>query len=273
MRNKIILSLFLLISISSFKAMAYGESYPNVLCNDCGSIEMRNRAVLNGEGDVHVLDLKRNIVRKYRVMSEREFGGSLVYAEQIAADPSIIADVQQISEVYKYVEQTETKTVDFIAHGSAYDLSGSSKNQNDFKDFFAANWTMYDKFALAVVNLINLVPQAPNISLRFEVYFEDGSHADLLVVGGNTLTGRVDTVLVDAKDANNNTIPLTQSSYNGEYEVRAGDMENFSRAASRNNVTTVYLPGYNPAPNTISVIVCRTTNGETTCTQTRVMVL
>ena len=65
MHSKILIFFICFLSILSFKTQAYGQGHQNVLCNDCGSVDMRKRAILNGQGDVHVVDLKRNKVHKY----------------------------------------------------------------------------------------------------------------------------------------------------------------------------------------------------------------
>ena len=251
----------------------------NLVCVDCNSIEMRNKAISNGNGPVHVFDYTTGVVKRYEVIIENEFGFQMATAAPLVASASIVNTVDTISRAYIEILLFNNDTVDIPSYiaSSAYDLSGHVQVQNNVIDFINQNMSLRQKAVAFTGNLLELVPNAPDLKIQMKFKFDDDSEIDVELDSDTVNYNPGDPSFLfkveSAKDSDNNPIPLNGSDFDGRSDFPEGDNNSnvggFERAASNNSVVINIPPGgvSSGGSGWIVTITCSKTNGVTTCTK------
>jgi hypothetical protein len=192
-------------------------------CNSCTSAQMKDLALLKGNGSHHIVDLNNNVIKQYFVNIEKEGFISIKTALEIQPNQAIKSVFDNTMSAKRGVMDAifELPTVPADIAGSAWELSGNSQNQNNVGDWFVSQQSWNEAIGNYTGMVLSLVGQVVGINLVVDMSFSDGSEATYKIDGIN-LDGSLSISLIDATDAENNSVPLTLANFPGTYSFTSG---------------------------------------------------
>lgn len=256
----------------------------NLLCDQCTSAEMRQKAISNGGGEVHVIDPVNGIIKKYYVSFEPGFNGNeIILAAPMVPDPY---KVMLVEEAYEALTQAKIMnhpiTVPSHIATSAWGLTGSTVTLNATISFLNRSTTFGQRMAMFVNNTLSLVPVLPEMPITVRLQFDDLSYVDLRQ-GEYIDNGDYEYEAIRAREwgSHANDIPLEEEGLVGDSDGENGPKFEFIDADDNPNLATftstgshdrVFIripPGIASATygsGWIATVTCTTAGGITKCT-------
>lgn len=271
------MGMFVLLSLSATFSSYSSASGDIVSCIGCSSNEMKQRAIQNGNGPVHVVDTINGIAKKYVVTIESEFGFAMKFAAPVTPDPYILNTTRLAADALtaaKHFAQTSPLIVPAYVAQSAYNLSNDSRVQRNVIDYINNNSAAVDKFLSHMQYTFVLLPLTPNIDLKLDVRFTDGSKVRLSTVGTSVNEHGVldmEYEVESATDSDNNTIPLTKDQINNVNSTfpnpsASQNLSGLASAAGNHNVTITIPAGIHVSNGeSVKAISCSNVNGDIRC--------
>ncbi|WP_444917638.1 hypothetical protein [Microbulbifer sp. JMSA003] len=199
-------------------------------CNDCTSFSRlaEQKASQNVDNRFYIIDVENGIVKAYIGVTQIvdfEIVGAV--ALQITVDAEFQTKFDNLvdarREVIAYINNTsgEVDVPSYIA-GSAWDLSGSTRVQNNIGDLIYENLELRSKISAFVWASVDVSPALDLGEFYITVRFDDGS-SSLYKLTGQELQGDGSWKLTfeyekgSGRDVNNNTVADSKSQFAGEF--------------------------------------------------------
>lgn len=197
--------------------------------------------------DVFIVNFNNNLMKKYKVIhiASREPGvpDTTDVLEQ-SLESSEINAFGNASAARNAITSSDSDIPENIAP-SAYSLAGASYMQNNVSDYFNSNASVSTKSGTYLTSLGQISGKITNVPITIELSFSDKSTGIFQITPtvGVPLTMKV----IQLKDADNNTIPLSPAGYqNGSFNFsKQGEagIGRFINAAARFGVSITSGPG------------------------------
>jgi len=193
------------------------------VCNDCTLSAMKNTAIGNGSGDVHVVDFENDVLKRYVVIIEREGDFSINVTREVTPDNTVKSEFAAVKSAKRSVYDSifAIPQVSSSVAGSAWELPGNSQKQNNVGNWILNNQSLNQAIGHYASAIAAMVGKIIGVNFVIEVTFSDGSFANYRITGIDN-RGNLTLALENATDADNNSIPLTLSGFTGTYSFSSG---------------------------------------------------
>ncbi|WP_445766182.1 hypothetical protein [Rheinheimera sp.] len=257
--------------ISFFALISHVEAAVRLQCDDCSLSQMKYLAQKNGDGEYYIANTSNNILKKYVVIQEQNSETNFNIVREVAVETSVKQEFDSIVTARSQVlaAQRSIPAVPENIIPSAYDLSGSTSNQNSVGEWYVSNQGFSEKAANYIAFGFTFFRGMFDIKLVITVTFSDQSKADFVITGTDAY-GRFVLALLSAVDSEGNNIPLSANEFTGTYQYSSGGagVEGFQRAATRNNIFLSDIGFSGTGGNKGIAITCsKTADGQTKCTK------
>jgi len=219
----------LLISLSVLAFSFSSTASVLTQCNACSSdSSYKNVAsyIASGESstttDVFIVNFQTDIMKKYRVVNLK------------SREPGVPDSVQMVEKTLTSIESSSFFTAADIRReltsaphdipasvaNSAYQLAGASYMLNNVSDYFIASASIATKSTAFLSSLAVISGKVTNVPITVELNFPNGSSGIFQITP--TIGASLGLKVLQLKDADNNTIPLTAAGYkSGTYQFRS----------------------------------------------------
>jgi len=205
---------------------------PAPYCNNCTSVQMESTARSLGNGEHVIVDLHRQVAKKYLVIID-DLGGieiNTVIPQELS--PNEVAIFAQAISAKENLERTirdfSSTPVDGV--DSAWDLSGNSRNQNLIAEAIRAESGLFTHLYAYLTSMAEVTGLIPNSVWTLTYNFPNNNGFARYEITG-IINGEIQLRIVLAIDGDFNTVPLTKSLFEGEYTfTTATDFRGFSNA-------------------------------------------
>lgn len=258
-----------LILISFLSLTSHAEAAVRLQCDDCSLSQMKYLAQYNGDGEYYIANTTDNILKKYIVIQEQNSETNFNFVREINVEASVKQEFDSIV-IAKNQLVAAQRSIPLVPESiipSAYDLSGSTSNQNAVGEWYVSNQGFREKAANYISFLTTFFRGMFDINLVISVTFSDQTKADFVITGTDAY-GRFVLALLSAVDNEGNNIPLSANEFTGTYQFsNGGGVEGFQRAATRNNVILFDIGSGGRGNNGIAITCSKTSDGQTKCTK------
>lgn len=251
----------------------YSNADVRLQCDECSSSQMKYMAQNNGDGQYYVANTSAGIIKKFIVIQEQNSETNFNFVRELPVEASIKSEFEELLNIKQQLitAQAAMPLIPENIIPSAYDLSGSSINQNAVGEWYVSNQGFSEKAANYIAFGFTFFRGMFDIKLVVTVTFSDQSKADFVITGMDAY-GRLVLVLLSAVDSEGNSIPLSANEFTGTYQypTSGSGVDGFQRAAAKNNIflSDIGFSGGGGSKG-IAITCSRTADGQTKCVKQR----
>jgi hypothetical protein len=206
----------------------------NELCSNCSISQMESKARSLGSGEHLIIDVDREVIKKYFVIVDQIGDIPLVYIEETPVPQKDKDTFNKAMDAKNNFEQAirnyQAEPIDDIV--TAWDLSGNTRNQNLVAGKVKSDVSLFDYLAAYSQHLLEMAAKMPNMSYTIYHDFAGGGYAKYEVTG--FVNGEMQLRLIGAVDGDLNNVPLTITQFEGKFTLTAGgpNLQGVSNATS-----------------------------------------
>lgn len=178
------------LGVMLFCAIAQAQTVRMYICDACSDSQYKSKAESNPpmfeQSIAYVLDTEREIVTKWSVWAEEEYGITIRHATPVTVDSTMSQNFD------KYISVLEDVRAPIIVwpgewpsgpYESAYDLVGNPNGLNDLYDWFKSqyNWVGWGLTYFTGISL-ELTTKVVNLWTSITFNFDDGSYIVLKAI-------------------------------------------------------------------------------------------
>jgi hypothetical protein len=232
----------LLISLIAFAFSFSSSASILTQCNTCSSESSYKNvasylasAQSSAITDVFIVNFQTDTMKKYRVVSlkSREPGvPDIVQIVERIPTNSESSSFVNAADIRREITASPNEVPSSIAN-SAYQLAGASYILNNVSDYFIVSAGIATKATSYLSSLAVISGKVTNVPITVELNFADGSSGIFQLTP--TIGASIGLKILQLKDADGNTIPLTAAGYkSGSYKFSdQAAFDQFTAAALR----------------------------------------
>lgn len=265
--NKVIFLLFFFVTSASFNVKS--EQFAE--CFGCSNYQSTAEYTFQNSGlqsdTVNVYNLSTGVIKSYHVEKINEPGYSFITSYEQSVPTQLSQEFAALVSARNALKADIQNHGDYIVSpqdaSSAYELVGNSQLQNNLANKYYLQMSWNVKVANYIAASTSAVGKIANINLTMAMVFPDGSVAtfNLSGIGGD---GSLIFVFANAKDSNNNSIPLNSTYYDGRsFSLHSSNYEKF-----KNNAITLHNVTFNIVytGHVVSITCSSLGGGDIKCT-------